>query len=68
MIGAGASAKAVQSVLGHANAGFTLSVYGHVFDADLDDLASRLEPPRDRPTAKFSRPARGLAAVDRDER
>jgi len=24
-------------------AAFTLTVYGHIFDADLDDLAARLE-------------------------
>ncbi|HZB78876.1 MAG TPA: tyrosine-type recombinase/integrase, partial [Actinomycetota bacterium] len=43
MIRAGASAKTVQSVLGHASAAFTLTVYGHIFDAGLDDLADRLE-------------------------
>lgn len=43
MIHAGASAKTVQTVLGHASAAFTLTVYGHIFDADLDDLADRLE-------------------------
>lgn len=43
MIGAGASAKAVQVVLGHRSAAFTLTVYGHLFDADLDELAGRLD-------------------------
>ena len=43
MIGAGASPKAVQVVLGHRSAAFTLTVYGHLFDADLDDLAARLD-------------------------
>jgi integrase len=43
MIRAGASPKTVQTVLGHASAAFTLTVYGHIFDADLDDLAERLE-------------------------
>lgn len=47
MISAGASPKAVQSVLGHASAGFTLTVYGHLFDTDLDDLAARLDLPAD---------------------
>jgi hypothetical protein len=42
MIRAGASPKTVQTV-GHASAAFTLTVYGHIFDADLDDLAARLE-------------------------
>ena len=43
MIQAGGSPKAVQSILGHRSAAFTLSVYGHLFDADLDDLAARLD-------------------------
>ena len=43
MIQAGASPKAVQTVLGHRSAAFTLTVYGHLFDADLDDLAARLD-------------------------
>jgi len=45
MIQAGASPKAVQTILGHRSAAFTLTVYGHLFDADLDDLAARLESP-----------------------
>ena len=59
MIAAGASPKAVQTVLGHANAGFTLSVYGHMFDAELDDLASRLDEPRKASRSNF----RGLLAA-----
>jgi integrase len=43
MIGAGWSAKAVQSTLGHASASFTLTVYGHLFDSDMDELAAALE-------------------------
>jgi integrase len=43
MIGAGWSAKAVQQTLGHASAGFTLSVYEHLFDDDLDSLADALD-------------------------
>ena len=51
LIAAGASPKAVQSILGHGSAAFTLTVYGHLFDADLDALAERLDmtasgPPR----------------------
>jgi hypothetical protein len=65
MIAAGGSPKAVQTVLGHANAGFTLSVYGHMFDADLDDLAQRLDEPRNASRSDFSRPARRLHAVGR---
>ena len=33
----------VQRALGHRSAGFTLSTYGHLFDAHLDDLASALD-------------------------
>jgi integrase len=39
MIHGGGTPKAVQMALGHANAGFTLTVYAHVFDADMDALA-----------------------------
>lgn len=52
MIRAGASPKTLQTILGHKSAGFTLSVYGHVFDEDMDALAERLEeivhPPQER--------------------
>jgi integrase len=47
MIQAGASAKAAQSVLGHRSAAFTLTVYGHLFESDLDELAARLDFPAD---------------------
>jgi integrase len=43
MISAGASPKAVQSIMGHRSAAFTQTVYGHMFDADLDALAARLD-------------------------
>jgi integrase len=43
MIGAGWSPKAVQQVLGHGSAAFTLTVYGHLFDDDLDTLADALD-------------------------
>jgi len=43
LIHSGASPKAVQAILGHRSAAFTLTVYGHVFDEDLDDVAARLE-------------------------
>jgi integrase len=43
LIASEASPKAVQSILGHRSAAFTLSVYGHLFDADMDDVASRLD-------------------------
>lgn len=43
MIGAGASPKTLQTVLGHRSAAFSLTVYGHLFDADLNALADRLD-------------------------
>jgi integrase len=43
LISAGAREKAVQQMLGHRSAAFTLTVYGHLFDADLDALADRLD-------------------------
>lgn len=42
MIAAGWSPKAVQQVLGHSSAAFTLTVYGHLFDDNSDELAARL--------------------------
>jgi site-specific recombinase XerD len=39
MIRAGASPKALQAILGHQSAGLTLSVYGHVFEHDMTELA-----------------------------
>lgn len=43
MISAGWQAKAVQQALGHSSVAFTLTVYGHLFDDDLDELAAALE-------------------------
>jgi integrase len=43
VIAAGATPKAVQSILGHASASFTLTVHGHLFDEDLDTLAAALD-------------------------
>lgn len=45
LIGAGASPKAVQTILGHRSIAFSLTTYGHLFPSDLDDLASRLDAP-----------------------
>jgi integrase len=52
MISSGASPKEVQSVLGHAEAGFTLSVYAHIFPEDLDHVADRLDALRDARTGR----------------
>ncbi len=43
LIRSGASPKAVQQILGHQSAAFTLTVYGHIFDMDLDVVAQQLE-------------------------
>ena len=43
MIHAGASPKTLQRVLGHRIAAFGLTIYGYLFDADLDALAERLD-------------------------
>jgi integrase len=43
MVAAGASLNALQTVLGHGSATFSLTVYGHLFDDDLDALAGRLD-------------------------
>jgi integrase len=45
MIASGAAPKAIQKVLGHRSVAFTLTVCGHMLDADLDDLAARLDVP-----------------------
>jgi len=42
-ISAGANVKAVQRMLGHARASMTLDVYADLFDADLDEVAARLD-------------------------
>lgn len=43
LIQSGASATAVQKILGHRSAAFTLTVYGHIFDTDLDLVAENLD-------------------------
>jgi integrase len=45
MIAASWTPKAVQQVMGHRSVAFTLDTYGHLFETDLDDLASRLDDP-----------------------
>jgi integrase len=46
MIAAGAQPKMIQKVMGHRSVAFTLTVYGHIFEDDLDDLAARLDGSR----------------------
>jgi integrase len=60
-IAAGASVKAVQSMLGHASATMTLDLYGHLFGDELDDVAARVDVAAR--TARVSRPDRGLAVM-----
>ena len=43
LIHSGAPPKAVQQILGHRSAAFTLTVYGHLFETDLDQVADGLE-------------------------
>lgn len=45
-IGAGASIKAVQAMLGHATATLTLDLYGHLYPDELDAVAARLDAAR----------------------
>ena len=40
---AGANVKALQRMLGHANASMTLDVYADLFDSDLDDVARMVD-------------------------
>ena len=56
MIHVGASPKAVQQVLGHASAMFTLTVYGHIFEDELDEITERT----DELWKNLPRPHRGL--------
>jgi integrase len=42
-VSAGANVKAVQRMLGHANAAMTLDTYAELFDDDLDSVATSLD-------------------------
>lgn len=44
-IAAGADAKVVQAMLGHASAAMTLDIYSHLFEDQLNDVADRIEGP-----------------------
>lgn len=54
LIRAGASAKVVQERLGHASAGFTLTVYGHLLPGMQDEAVSRLADVREKARAKIA--------------
>jgi integrase len=43
IVAAGGSPKTLQTILGHRSAAFSLTVYAHLFDTDLDALADRLD-------------------------
>jgi integrase len=43
MISVGWTPKAVQQVLGHRSVAFTLTVYGHLLNDDLDAYAEALD-------------------------
>lgn len=45
-IASGADVKAVQRMLGHASAAMTLDLYGHLWDAQLDTVADRMDEAR----------------------
>lgn len=54
-ISSGASALAVQRMLGHASAAMTLDVYSDLFDSDLDAVGDALSEVRSRAAADFLR-------------
>jgi integrase len=47
-LAAGAHVVAVARLLGHASPNVTLSVYSHLFENDLDDVAARLDAAAER--------------------
>ncbi|MFG1784014.1 tyrosine-type recombinase/integrase [Rhodococcus oryzae] len=61
-IQSGANVKVVQKMLGHRTATLTLDRYGHLFDDELDGLASRLDAGRSAALAP-ARPGLDLSAV-----
>ena len=42
-VASGTNVKSVQRMLGHASAAMTLDVYSGLFDAELDDVATRMD-------------------------
>jgi integrase len=42
-IAAGADVKVIQQMLGHADAGMTLNIYGHLWPDRLDEVADVLD-------------------------
>ncbi len=64
LISNGAHAKAIQQLLGHSSISVTFDVYGHLFDADLDALADRLENTYQGTLAAFPRPVRNNSITE----
>jgi hypothetical protein len=68
-VSAGANAKAVQRMLGHAKTSMTLDVYANLFDDDLDVVAGRLDAAIVKtgaaltPAKPFLRPRRNLLGI-----
>lgn len=60
-VSAGASVKAVQSMLGHKSAAMTLDIYADLFDGDLDDVAVRMDAQREHALNTDGRESRGIA-------
>jgi integrase len=54
MIAASGSPKTLQTILRHASAAFTLTVYGHLFDDDLEALAAALDGTRTGGKRRYS--------------
>lgn len=63
LIAAEGSPKAVQTILGHASAAFTLTTYGHMFESDLDALAGRLDALVREAPATLLRPTTGVESL-----
>ncbi len=56
-VASGANVKAVQRMLGHASASMTLDVYSGLFDADLDDVAVRMNASASAALGGWAHPA-----------
>jgi hypothetical protein len=54
-VSAGANVLAVERMLGQKKASMILDVYSDLFDADLDDVAGRLDSARARALADYLR-------------
>jgi len=62
-ISAGASVAGVQTMLGHATAAITLSVYTHLFPADLRSVADKLDAEARKAQARTSAPVASQSAA-----